>query len=267
MNTFGNWIQDHALVVALLAASAAGHLCLGLESPQVIVRRWTQEREIGRTSVAVTLVASSQESETTEQKIFEVTKEPAETPVADAIPETIDAPVETTAKPIEPILVADVPGVSEFEAPLLKSPEIKRAEEEPEETPPETTRKPKKKLIAAKPEAELVEANAEVNYITQQSAGVDVPPSARSRPDPNYPARLLPYRIQASVQLLVLIGADGRVKKVTVVKSSGYEDMDQSAVETIRDLWTFDPALKGDQAVEHEVTFPVNFSVRNRRSG
>jgi len=261
-----NWASENALFAVLLAVSAVGHWTLGRDAPQVIVQRMEHDREYGRTSVAITLIAASQENETEKQVLDDVLEplEPLETPKMETPPKQIDAPLDVSTKSVESILVAEAPTVTEFKAPLPAAPPVERVEETPDEPPPEEARRPRKRPVSALPEAELIEANAEVNYMTQQSQGVDVPPSIRSRPDPTYPARLIPFRAQASVKLTVLIGADGRVVRITVVESSGYEDMDQSAVDTIRDRWTFTPALKGEQPVEHEVTFGVNFSVRNR---
>ncbi|MGC3968007.1 MAG: TonB family protein [Pirellulales bacterium] len=220
--------------------------------------------EYGRTSVAITLVAASKESETTDRKVLDDVTEPVETPEAEPPPKKLETPLDTSAKAIEPVMLAEAPTASDFKAPAVAVPEVVREEEIPEEEPPEEVRRAKKKPVAAKPETELIEANAEVNYLTQQSTGVDVPPSVRARPDPTYPVRLIPYRVKASVKVAVTVGADGRVEKITVLESSGYEDMDQSAVETIRERWVFDPALKGEQKVAHEVMFSVNFSVSTR---
>jgi TonB family protein len=64
-------------------------------------------------------------------------------------------------------------------------------------------------------------------------------------PTPEYsePARAL--KIQGAVRLNVVVGADGRVHNIVVTRGLGY-GLDQKALETVRNKWTFVPASGPD---------------------
>jgi protein TonB len=97
--------------------------------------------------------------------------------------------------------------------------------------------------------------------MSEQSAGAEVAPSFVSRPLPAYPADLLLRRIEGTVQLLVTIGADGRVADATLYRSSGYAAMDQSTLETIH-RWTFSPARRGNTPIAKRAIVPIDFTIQ-----
>lgn len=262
---FQQWLSEHALFGAMLLASVFGHWALARNHDDISIRD-TYEHEYGQTTVAVTLIAASQEVEQAIEELVKDAKEPAETAPARTAPTVVDAPLSKTAKDVEQILVAEAPMPQSFEVPVPTPPQIQREEEAPELAESNEARpRVKKKTAAAKPEAELIEANSEVNFMSQQSSGIDVPPKYRSNPAPPYPPNLRASKVRASVVLKVLVGINGRAVRVNVDQSSGFAEMDQSSVDTVRERWEFDPALLGGRPVEHEVTFSVNFSVSERR--
>jgi protein TonB len=62
------------------------------------------------------------------------------------------------------------------------------------------------------------------------------------------------------VYLQVLIDAGGRVAKVIIQKSSGYEALDNSALTEIRDHWRFLPGTSNGVLVDMWVTIPIVFT-------
>jgi protein TonB len=60
------------------------------------------------------------------------------------------------------------------------------------------------------------------------------------------------------VGLRLLVGVNGDVEQVTVVKSSGYPALDKAAREGAR-LWRFSPARRGEDAIRAWVEMPVRF--------
>ena len=96
-----------------------------------------------------------------------------------------------------------------------------------------------------------------------QSSGAEVPPSFVSRPLPQYPEHLLLQRIEGVVRLVVTVQRDGRVASARVYRTSGYPEMDESALRTVRQ-WIFTPARRGQIAVEDTVIVPVRFQIRSR---
>lgn len=98
------------------------------------------------------------------------------------------------------------------------------------------------------------------------SRGVEVdglPQEAPSNPAPPYPPPLLRARVEGTTKLFVKIDAAGKVKSVEVYQSSGYEEFDQSALETVRQ-WEFTPARRGGVPTAYEFVQPIQFLIRRR---
>lgn len=80
-------------------------------------------------------------------------------------------------------------------------------------------------------------------------------------PPPPYPSIARRRAQQGTVTLRVLIGAEGEVKQVEVVQSSGVDSLDDSACETVRTRWRFVPARRDGIAVESWVVVPIRFTL------
>lgn len=63
--------------------------------------------------------------------------------------------------------------------------------------------------------------------------------------------------------LMLLIGADGSVEQTRVVESSGFEEMDQAALNVAR-VMRFTPAYLGDQTVPVWIQMPIRFQSSGR---
>jgi len=79
------------------------------------------------------------------------------------------------------------------------------------------------------------------------------PPKAVYTPDPGPPAK----KGSAKVVLWVIVGADGKVHDLRVVRSAN-PDLDHKALDTVR-RWTFQPARKNGQAVAVQISVEVSF--------
>jgi len=75
---------------------------------------------------------------------------------------------------------------------------------------------------------------------------------------PEYPQAALRRHIQGVVRLLVDVTADGRAESVNILKSSGNEMLDASAVEAVRS-WRFLPATRGGKPVPGKAEVPIRF--------
>jgi len=85
-----------------------------------------------------------------------------------------------------------------------------------------------------------------------------VPPGCAYCPYPTYTDEARHGKVQGSVTLQVLVGADGRAQDVRIVKGIGF-GLDERAVETVRG-WKFTPARDGaKQAVPAWVTVEAVF--------
>ena len=82
-------------------------------------------------------------------------------------------------------------------------------------------------------------------------------------PAPAYPARSRQRAEQGTVTLHILIAADGSVERIEIAESSGFDDLDRSALETVRSRWRFVPARRGDgHPVDSWVLVPIRFALR-----
>ncbi len=82
-------------------------------------------------------------------------------------------------------------------------------------------------------------------------------PSIRNKIPP-YPVQALRNRWTGTVLLELTIDASGEVSAARILKSSNYEVLDQSALETAR-TWQFAPARLNGRAIALTVARPVNF--------
>ncbi|OHX36250.1 energy transducer TonB [Methylomonas sp. LWB] len=81
-----------------------------------------------------------------------------------------------------------------------------------------------------------------------------------NNPAPTYPPASRQLGEQGKVLLRVLVNGGGGVDQVTLRKTSGYDRLDQAALETVKQ-WRFVPARRGEQAVSAWVVIPVSFSL------
>lgn len=85
---------------------------------------------------------------------------------------------------------------------------------------------------------------------------VDVQPEPIDSPRPEYPDWAREAGIQGTVLLHVLVGTDGRVKRVVVIR--GVRGLDEDASKMVKG-WMFRPALSNGNPVEVWVEVPVAF--------
>jgi len=81
-----------------------------------------------------------------------------------------------------------------------------------------------------------------------------------NNPAPDYPSVSRQLGEQGRVLLRAMITADGSVEQVVLRKSSGFERLDQAALDTVKH-WRFVPARRGEQQVSAWVVVPVSFSL------
>jgi TonB family protein len=77
------------------------------------------------------------------------------------------------------------------------------------------------------------------------------------KPEPEYSDEARQVKQQGIVTLWVVVGADGRTKRIEVVHSLGM-GLDEKAVEAVR-IWRFEPGMKDGHPVPTQVTVDVDF--------
>lgn len=83
-----------------------------------------------------------------------------------------------------------------------------------------------------------------------------------NNPKPSYPRLSKRMGEQGEVRLRVLVAADGRVASVQLSRGSGFERLDEAALESVKQ-WRFKPATRGAEAIETWVEVPVKFVLEN----
>ena len=83
---------------------------------------------------------------------------------------------------------------------------------------------------------------------------------AESSP-PRYPAVAIRKHHSGIVRFKVRVGADGAALEITLAHSSGHEELDESALQAVRQ-WRFHPRLGHGQPVEATIEVPVTFSMK-----
>ncbi|MBE0626194.1 MAG: energy transducer TonB, partial [Burkholderiales bacterium] len=79
-----------------------------------------------------------------------------------------------------------------------------------------------------------------------------------NNPAPAYPRASRLAGQQGQVLLKVLVGTSGSAVNIAVQHSSGFERLDDAALNSVRQ-WHFAPAKRGDQAIEAWVLVPIVF--------
>lgn len=78
-------------------------------------------------------------------------------------------------------------------------------------------------------------------------------------PKPPYPKLSSKLGETGKVFLRVLVKTDGTVKELELHRSSGFERLDRSAINTVQN-WRFVPARHGSKPVDGWVIVPINFT-------
>ena len=85
-------------------------------------------------------------------------------------------------------------------------------------------------------------------------------PRYGENPKPKYPSEACKRGHQGEVLLLVEVLPDGKVGEIEVAESSGYELLDQSALDAVK-RWKFIPAKKESIAIPCWVKIPILFKL------
>jgi len=86
-------------------------------------------------------------------------------------------------------------------------------------------------------------------------------PAYKENPRPEYPRVARRRRYQGTTLLEVLVGTTGKVNDIMVLKSSGYDILDRTAVTSVKS-WLFEPGTRGDERVEMWVRVPIRFELK-----
>jgi protein TonB len=238
----------HAMLASALWFSWSPFAKLKIErGPQIVIEAGVASLESQR-SIASVAVDS--------MKIEPPKEEPLTTALAPSVPEL----VRKTPEPPSPPKLAEIDALRTVALPV----EVERTPPKPMELAPEPPvdreipRPPKKPI-----QPPSIASAESVASVKSTGIRVDKPPTLRANPAPEYPAEARRLRLEGLVELWVLVGTDGRARQVVLHQSSGSEELDQAAMETVRERWQFQPAMNQTIAVELAIIVPVRFQIRD----
>ncbi len=82
---------------------------------------------------------------------------------------------------------------------------------------------------------------------------------------PEYPALARSAQVEGLVILEAVVGADGSVQEVTVLRSAGFAGiLDRAAIKSVRQ-WKYSPLLLNGQPTPFVLTVTLSFSRLNGR--
>lgn len=131
----------------------------------------------------------------------------------------------------------------------LEKPPVVAEKSEPivEETPP-VNEPPVVSKVDVAPEPEVIPPRSDA--------------SSLNNPSPTYPAMSRRLAEQGKVLLDVLILANGKVGEIKIKQSSGFKRLDDAALQTVKQ-WQFQPAKRGNQAIDYWYVQPISFSLNS----
>jgi protein TonB len=256
MATLRNLLLDYGLFVWLLVCSAWGHYAFAefFRGNSDTITVMVRDRQVGQTRIAIQVVAARPKPKLELEEIVKEIK-PKE------LPKPQELLIAKAELPLEKIVTAEIP--SPTAPPVYVPPppppleKIEPEEKPPEEKPPEPR---KRKPSEAKPQTEPpIESLSDVTLAQEAMQGADREALATAYPDPIYPPGLWRRGIEGRGEVYLTIDEEGRPVNVRIGVSSGYAEMDQSALDTFRTKWKFEPKLVRGRPVAHEVSVPFSF--------
>jgi len=186
--------------------------------------------------------------------------------------ETGEVSMEVSLVKPEEIYEEPVP-VPELEMDPVLSGESERIYSAPEIPVTPVEPHPPRPLVQAPPVAQpRVEVPQELKKpkTEPKPAATNLPVGSRSvtqasitrSPLPKYPRAAIRAGVEGvSTFLRVTIGPDGRAQKVSVVRSCGRTDMDESAIRTVKSRWRFKPAERFGKPVASTETITIHWKL------
>lgn len=182
------------------------------------------------------------------ETILEPTEPDQKEPVKEAVLQSNIFPplMEKVIEERPPAEEAAGPDVKPAARKVISSPSAAREREKSSEQPKEPASLHAKVRFEdekeATPAAEIVFARAGYAY----------------NPKPHYPEEARREGWEGEVFLRVLVDPEGRPESIELSRSSGFEALDQAAVQSVKS-WRFQPARYGDRRVESWVKIPIVF--------
>ena len=162
-------------------------------------------------------------------------------------------PVEQSKPKVEPRTAKSRPAPTSKPAPAVPS-------ERAISAPPPSTSKTEETAVA--PPAQPTPAAPTAAPASEAITPPRTDAKALNNPAPIYPPVSRRLGEHGRVELDIYILADGSVGEIKLKRSSGYDRLDQSAMDAVR-RWHYIPARKGNQPIPYWYVQPVSFGFKD----
>lgn len=250
----GGWFDN-------ISASSDGNLTesVSRRSNGLFGKRLTKQRTLKMlvlSSIFVVLLhglgliwLSAEQTAPAQPNVMEITIIPVSAPKPKVAPPPPPPPASAKTKPL--------PKKKQPKPTLKKTPVV----QEPAEFAP------KQQVFDAQPVAQntIATTTADVAPPTKIEPFIEADMNAdyAENPKPDYPSLARSMGWQGTVTLKVQVSEEGLSAAVEIERGSGYEILDESAIEAIRQ-WRFTPARRGETPIASTVIVPVIFTLQDR---
>jgi protein TonB len=187
-------------------------------------------------------------------------------PKPSVAPKAEPAPPEPEPIPLKPLPISTQPAI--VKAPTKPQPPTpSRAESRPAQPVelPTTTAQPPSQPAAANASTEKTVTPVAAAPTPMITPVVSLRPSFVSPPPaPRYPSTARRRNQQGVVRVEVRLDERGQQLKLSLVRSSGVESLDQAALEAVTQ-WRFRPEIVDGRAVPSRVEIPIEFALTANR--
>lgn len=292
-------MKDRTLLLSLIFAGLihAGLLALGLPTIEPATLAMPQAVQVSLVPGPALASAPAgpppaKEQEALKPAVHQAKKTPPQEKVEEALPKKPKStPLPKPVSPPKPELIppprpepVPLPEPEPEPEPKLVDQIIQDAPSESQPTEPEQSSEVTEEIeqasassaaeIASKADS-LMTAGSEGFNSTEEGAmsternsrgtgggGVDKMPSYSYNPKPRYPRQARNAGQEGTVILRVEVLFSGRVARIEIDKSTGYNILDTAAVEAVK-RWRFTPAKRGSRSVTSWVLIPIEFNLRD----
>ncbi len=179
--------------------------------------------------------------------------------------QTLQAPVQRD----EAIQIVQLQKIRRIDPPRIEPVEITRKPPQPTShslRTPQPVATVEQQVVDSQPGDIAISAPSDIAIDTAPSLEPVAPPAAAQlqallSPPPPYPGEAMRAGLSGTVELEILVGADGRALDVRIARSSGHRVLDQAARRTVLTKWMFQPAMRDGHAVQAVGRVPIEFKL------
>lgn len=211
--------------------------------------------EAAESSVEVELVAALPADAEMPPVVEEMPPEPEPEPVVEQPPPPPEPMPEPPVMEKPPEMTLPEPPPPPPEPP---KPEVKKNKVQPKPNPKPKPEKPAR----AVGDGSSPIPGQDATSASRSSGSRSAKPGYLRNPTPRYPEAARLAKQEGTVRLSFTVNEQGRIVSIRISRSSGFPLLDEAALSTVRDRWTFRPAKDTNgQPMSSSVDVPIRFDL------